>query len=80
MQSLELPTTQGYSSTTWKRPDLSGASTLGDIFEHHAHNSPSHLWAVWHDPSVSEDDKRGKIFYADWWDAVQQASRFLMKH
>ncbi|KAG9010812.1 hypothetical protein FRB94_009719 [Tulasnella sp. JGI-2019a] len=80
MQSLELPTTQGYTSTTWKHPDLSGASTLGDIFEHHAHNSPSHLWAVWHDPSVSGDDKRGKISYADWWNAIQRASRFLMEH
>ncbi|KAG8977784.1 hypothetical protein FRB93_011766 [Tulasnella sp. JGI-2019a] len=80
MQSLELPMTQGSTSTTWKCPDLSGASTLGDIFEHHAHNSPSHLWVVWHDPSVSGDDKQGKISYADWWNAIQQASRFLMEH
>ncbi|KAG8992459.1 hypothetical protein FRB94_013915 [Tulasnella sp. JGI-2019a] len=80
MPSLQLPTTQGLNSSTWRQPDLSGASNLGDIFEHHARNSSSHLWAVWHDPTVPGDDKRGKMTYAIWWNAIQRASKFLMKH
>ncbi|KAG9007856.1 hypothetical protein FRB94_013912 [Tulasnella sp. JGI-2019a] len=79
MQSLPLPATQGHTSTTWKQPDLSGESTLGDIFEHHARNSPSHLWAVWQDQTVPGDDNRGKVSYADWWNAIQRASKFLLQ-
>ncbi|KAG8877545.1 hypothetical protein FRB98_006665 [Tulasnella sp. 332] len=83
MSSLQLPTPQGATSCTWKAPDLSGASTVGEILQHHAVSSPEHTWAVWEDHNASHEhdgDKRAKLSYADWWDSVQNAAKFVLEH
>ncbi|KAG8877546.1 hypothetical protein FRB98_006666, partial [Tulasnella sp. 332] len=82
ISSPHLPTPQGTTSLTWKAPDLSGASTVGEIFQHHAINSSSHLWAVWedHNAPTHDSDKRAKLSYADWWNGVQNAAKFLLDY
>ncbi|KAG8854181.1 hypothetical protein FRB96_007737 [Tulasnella sp. 330] len=72
-----FPNPQGLKSTTWAAPDLSGKSTLGEIFQHHGTHSSSHKWVVWEDQTVLGDDKRGTLTYANWWRGLQRAAKFV---
>ncbi|KAG8880534.1 hypothetical protein FRB97_000704 [Tulasnella sp. 331] len=76
--SSQFPNPQGLHSKTWTAPDLSGSSTLGEIFQHHATYSSSHLRVVWEDQDAPGDVKRSGLTYANWWRGLQRAAKFVI--